>query len=79
MRAIGYYRPLPISDDQSLVDLELPEPVPGTHDLRVSIRAVSVNPVDVKVRTRPHMAPRRARRVCWVSTPPGWSSRSGPR
>ncbi len=57
MRAIGYYRPLPISDDQSLVDLELPEPVPGTHDLRVSIRAVSVNPVNVKVRTRPHMAP----------------------
>jgi zinc-binding alcohol dehydrogenase family protein len=55
MKAIGYYRNLPISDPQSLVDLELPEPEPGPHDLLVEVHAVSVNPVDVKVRAK--MAP----------------------
>lgn len=50
MKAIGYYRNLPVSDPESLVDLTLPEPVPGERDLLVEVRAVSVNPVDVKVR-----------------------------
>lgn len=51
MKAIGYYRNLPISDAESLVDLTLPDPVPGDRDLLVEVRAVSVNPVDVKIRT----------------------------
>ena len=42
---------LPISDDQSLVDLDQPLPVPGPRDLLVQVRAVSVNPVDTKVRS----------------------------
>jgi zinc-binding alcohol dehydrogenase family protein len=50
MKAIGYYRNLPISDPESLIDLDLPEPVPGERDLLVEVHAVSVNPVDVKVR-----------------------------
>ncbi|QBR01214.1 zinc-binding alcohol dehydrogenase family protein [Paraburkholderia pallida] len=50
MKAIGYYRNLPIDDPESLIDLELPEPQPGPHDLLVEVHAVSVNPVDVKVR-----------------------------
>lgn len=50
MKAIGYYRNLPISDAESLVDLTLPDPVPGDRDLLVEVRAVSVNPVDVKIR-----------------------------
>ena len=50
MRAVGYYAPLPSTDEQSLVDLELPAPEPGPRDLRVAVRAVSVNPVDVKLR-----------------------------
>jgi zinc-binding alcohol dehydrogenase family protein len=50
MKAIGYYRNLPVSDPDSLIDLTLPEPVPGERDLLVEVRAVSVNPVDVKVR-----------------------------
>jgi len=50
MRAVGYRENLPISDPASLVDLELPVPVPGEHDLLVRVEAVSVNPVDVKVR-----------------------------
>jgi zinc-binding alcohol dehydrogenase family protein len=51
MRAVGYRKNLPIDDPQSLVDLELPVPEPGPHDLLVQVEAVSVNPVDVKVRT----------------------------
>lgn len=50
MRAVGYRRNLPISDPASLLDVELPIPEPGPHDLRVRVEAVSVNPVDVKVR-----------------------------
>jgi NADPH2:quinone reductase len=50
MRAVAYRKNLPIGDPQSLVDLELPVPEPGPHDLLVWVEAVSVNPVDVKVR-----------------------------
>ncbi|WP_257386998.1 zinc-binding alcohol dehydrogenase family protein [Tahibacter caeni] len=55
MKAVGFYKNLPISDDQALVDLELPEPEPGPRDLLVDVQAVSVNPVDTKVRR--HAAP----------------------
>lgn len=50
MRAVGYRRNLPVSDPSSLLDLEVPVPVPGEHDLLVRVEAVSVNPVDVKLR-----------------------------
>lgn len=33
-------------------DIELPRPVPGPHDLLVEVAAVSVNPLDTKVRRR---------------------------
>lgn len=52
MRAVGFYQSLPIDDERSLLDLTLPEPVPGPRDLLVQVRAVSVNPVDTKVRMR---------------------------
>ena len=50
MKAIGYHTPLPVTNGQALVDLDLPVPEPGPHDLRVAVRAISVNPVDVKLR-----------------------------
>ncbi|QSI28732.1 zinc-binding alcohol dehydrogenase family protein [Variovorax sp. RKNM96] len=50
MKAIGYYQPLPIDNAESLQDIELPAPVAGTRDLLVRVKAVSVNPVDTKVR-----------------------------
>lgn len=50
MRAIGYQTPLPIENPASLQDIDLPKPVPTGRDLLVEIRAVSVNPVDTKVR-----------------------------
>jgi zinc-binding alcohol dehydrogenase family protein len=50
MKAIGYFTPLPLTDANALQDLDLPEPTPGARDLLVRVQAVSVNPVDVKVR-----------------------------
>lgn len=50
MRAVGYKTPLPIADDNSLVDIDLPRPTPTGGDLLVQIKAISVNPVDTKVR-----------------------------
>jgi NADPH2:quinone reductase len=61
MKAIGYYRPLPIDDAEALVDLDLPAPIPRPRDLLVRVQAISVNPVDVKVRAGakpPEGAPR---------------------
>jgi zinc-binding alcohol dehydrogenase family protein len=52
MRAVGYQSSLPIDDPQSLVDVELPQPHPAGRDLLVEVKAVSVNPVDTKVRQR---------------------------
>jgi NADPH2:quinone reductase len=51
MKAIALTRYLPIDDPQSLVDVELPKPEIGEHDLLVRVEAVSVNPVDTKVRS----------------------------
>ncbi|WP_434649045.1 zinc-binding alcohol dehydrogenase family protein [Pseudomonas sp. D1-2] len=50
MKAIAYYQSLPISDPRALQDVELPEPVAGPRDLLVEVKAISVNPVDTKVR-----------------------------
>jgi zinc-binding alcohol dehydrogenase family protein len=52
MKAVGYTKSLPVSDPQSLQDIELPVPAPTGRDLRVAVKAVSVNPVDTKVRKR---------------------------
>jgi NADPH2:quinone reductase len=52
MKAVGYRKSLPVSDSNSLIDVELPAPAPGPRDLRVAVKAVSVNPVDTKVRMR---------------------------
>lgn len=55
MKAIGYQHSLPVEHPAFLEDIELPDPVCGGSDLLVEVRAVSVNPVDTKVRKR--MAP----------------------
>ncbi|RDE07186.1 zinc-binding alcohol dehydrogenase family protein [Sphingomonas aracearum] len=50
MRAIAFRTPGPVDAAEALVDLDLPRPAPGPRDLLVEVRAVSVNPVDAKVR-----------------------------
>jgi NADPH2:quinone reductase len=52
MRAVGYKTAGPIDHPTSLHDIELPNPEAKGRDLLVEIRAVSVNPVDTKVRKR---------------------------
>lgn len=52
MKAIGYQQSLPVEDPLSLRDFELPDPTPGPRDLLVEVRAISVNPVDTKIRMR---------------------------
>ncbi|TAL22434.1 MAG: zinc-binding alcohol dehydrogenase family protein [Aquabacterium sp.] len=50
MKAVAYQLAGPISAPESLIDIELPRPQAGGRDLLVEVRAVSVNPVDTKVR-----------------------------
>lgn len=52
MKAVGYRESLPVTDPDCLLDAELPDPQPGPHDLLVEVAAISVNPVDTKVRRR---------------------------
>jgi len=51
MKAVVYTQHgLPISDPNALQETELPMPLAGEHDLLVEVRAISVNPVDTKIR-----------------------------
>lgn len=50
MRAVGYQTPGDIGRADALVDIELPTPAVTGRDLLVEVKAVSVNPVDYKVR-----------------------------
>lgn len=55
MKAIVQAQCLPVTDPDCLVEAELPLPEPAGRDLRVRVQAVSVNPVDTKLRR--HVAP----------------------
>lgn len=50
MKAIGYQTPGPITQPLALQDIDLPRPKASGHDLLVEVSAISVNPVDTKVR-----------------------------
>lgn len=50
MKAIGFKTSLSIEKEDSFIEFETSKPVPGAHDLLVKIEAVSVNPVDFKIR-----------------------------
>lgn len=65
MRAVGYRQSQPIAAETSLIDLELPEPVATGRDLLVEVKAVSVNPVDTKVRMRAQPAEGQANVLGW--------------
>lgn len=51
MKAVAYQKAGPITSPEALVDVELDTPVAEGHDLLVRIQAVSVNPVDTKIRS----------------------------
>ena len=50
MKAVGYQQAGDLDREDALVDIELPRPEPGPRDLLVKVAAVSVNPVDAKIR-----------------------------
>ena len=65
MRAVGYQKSLPIENENALVDVDLPTPSPQGRDLLVQIQAVSVNPVDTKVRKRTGAGPESWKVLGW--------------
>ncbi|MBO1112309.1 zinc-binding alcohol dehydrogenase family protein [Bordetella petrii] len=50
MKAVALTRYLPVSDPDAFLDVDLPKPAPQGRDILVAVKAVAVNPVDVKVR-----------------------------
>ena len=50
MKAIAAFASLPADNVNALQDIVLPDPVATGHDVLVEVHAVSVNPVDTKVR-----------------------------
>lgn len=50
MKAVGYMNAGPLDRPDALIDVEIVRPKPKGRDLLVRVRAVSVNPVDVKIR-----------------------------
>ena len=50
MKAVAYYQSLPAEHPEALQEVQLDAPSPGPHDLLVEVRAISVNPVDTKIR-----------------------------
>ncbi len=52
MKAVGFRKSLPITESEALIDFDAPAPEPRARDLVVEVKAISVNPVDTKMRMR---------------------------
>ena len=48
MKAVGYRKSLPIDDAEALFDFETAKPEPRGRDIRVAVKAISANPVDLQ-------------------------------
>ena len=57
MKAVGYHKSLPATDPHALVDITAERPEPAGRDLCVAVKAVSVNPIDTKMRMRAEAKP----------------------
>lgn len=65
MKAVGLNKFLDISDPESLVDFEAEMPHPTSHDLLIKVDAISVNPVDTKVRSPKEQALEHTKVLGW--------------
>nr|WP_315218896.1 zinc-binding alcohol dehydrogenase family protein [uncultured Duganella sp.] len=65
MKAVAYRKSLPIDHADSLIDIELPAPQAHGRDLLVEVKAISVNPVDVKIRANAAPAEGEAKVIGW--------------
>ena len=50
MKAVGIINYLPVDDTNAFIDFETEMPKPADRDILVAVKAIAVNPVDVKVR-----------------------------
>ena len=50
MKAVALTRYLPVTNPEAFLDVDLPKPVPQGRDILVAVKAIAINPVDVKVR-----------------------------
>ncbi len=76
MKAVGYIKSLPFDHADSLIDIEVPTPVAGGRDLLVAVKAISVNPVDTKVRKSGDTADGQPRILGWDAA--GIVTQAGP-
>ena len=65
MKAIGYLHPQPIEQEDALIDIDIPTPQAAGRDLLVQVQAVSVNPVDTKVRASASPKPGQHKILGW--------------
>ncbi len=50
MKAVAYQAAMNADDPLALADVEIPTPVPGPRDCLIELRAIAINPVDIKIR-----------------------------
>ncbi|MEI5990962.1 hypothetical protein A5881_002467 [Enterococcus termitis] len=50
MKVVGFFEGLPITDEASFIDERRHIPIPEPRDILVKVKAVSINPVDAKLR-----------------------------
>lgn len=65
MKVVALTRYLPVSDPDALVDLDMDKPEPNGRDILVAVKAVSVNPVDAKVRAPKDMVESKPKVLGW--------------
>jgi NADPH:quinone reductase len=65
MKAVGLYRYLPVSESESLLDVNIPKPEATGRDLLVKVMAISVNPVDTKARSSKDIVETKPRILGW--------------
>jgi len=64
-KAVALTRYLPITEPDAFIDTDLPVAAPTGHDLLVEVKAISVNPVDTKVRAPKDKIEDRPRVLGW--------------
>lgn len=65
MKAVGLQKYLPITEENSLFDFQAETPSANGFDLLVEVKAVSVNPVDTKIRTSKDITEEKPRILGW--------------
>ncbi|MCM8528385.1 MAG: zinc-binding alcohol dehydrogenase family protein [Lentisphaeraceae bacterium] len=68
MKAFGYRKCLAVTEQDFLLEEAIPVPVVSGRDLLVEIKAISVNPVDAKVRKRAEPAEGQLKVLGWDAT-----------